>query len=285
MYLILGLIALSFVFAVNYSKEKQDAIILNEPIQTITSSNRWFNIDNTINTFLDYYEQRDLNVVLNILDSDFISENNINQNNLNKYIPYDYDKINFYSTDIYLRSYKTKSYYFINGEIQGYSFSNEILQQLNNVYFLLVVDNANQCYSIIPISSSIPLESYAKKYEIPKNKSIHLNADNKYNEKIFLDEYIAKYYVNYFSNILYLDKEKAYNFLDTNYKKKLVNYKEFVSKISSIDKELNATHYTYTSNKTETTTIYTITTLNLKKIIITEQSPMDFSINIIDDII
>jgi len=281
MYSILAVIILSFVLAVNHSKEKETTI--NEEsiaIKEVVDRKEFFNINNIVNMYYENISNENYSAVLNILDSKYISEKEITKNNINKIVNYDYDNINFYSNKIYLRRIHEYNYYFITGEIHGYNFLSKTLEEMENICILVKIDRYNETYSITPISTNYSIEDYAKKYTMTKSNKILLNDDNEYLERNFSSEYIAKYYINYFNNILFLNREKSYTLLSDRYKKTFTNYNNYVKSISRIDNDLNAAYYSYNFTENEDSNVYTVNLLNLKTIQLIETSPMNFTIDI-----
>lgn len=161
-------------------------------------------------------------MILDMLNSKYKTEFNINENNLREHvvgaIENDY-KINsmYYST-----RKNNICIYLVYGKFENIA---------DNYNFMIVVDLINNAYGVY-------LNDYILKYNYLERNvrelkieddNIQLNENNKYVSKDLSNQDMAQKYLNNYKEILFKDLEKAYNLLENKYReKRFENYNEFI---------------------------------------------------------
>lgn len=213
-------------------------IYVEEKLKKLNSENDFFNLESIIQNFYLYSKVSNANIVYNILDIDYLEENNIFENNVLDKIK---DSINiesqFNMKQIYVRDHASKPIYYCYGE-----------ENLNNekreVYFKVYKDLTNSTYSISIITNDKYKEFIAEKIVEKNEKEIEENKFNKIKIKYFSEEEIV---TKYFEDFIYTeatDIKKAYNLLNKEYSEKrfksISDYEEYVNRNKDKIESLNA---------------------------------------------
>lgn len=239
----------------------------------------YFNINSIINKYYMEITNGNYKQVLGMLDDYYIKSNNITGSNITNFITTGYQNITFYSKSMYMKSNKKLAYYFVDGEEQLYSFTEQKLTEKEHVTYLVTVDKVNDTFGIMPIATKT-LADYARNYTISSKKEITANAYNSYFIDSISDEIICSYYINYFKTMLYLNSEKAYNMLDSDYKNTFIDYEDFVNNLQSIYEKLNTKIMNYAIKGDNGKRIYSTISENSARIRMTENSILNFKISI-----
>lgn len=173
-------------------------------------TNLYFTVDNCIKNYISFVVNENYNVLINILNEEYVNKNNINNENISKKLQ-KYEGNSFYRTyEEYNLTGVSFSSYYVKGKI-GDEF----------VYFELGLDISNNTYDIKPISSdeylklidtvSNPTNSQEKTIAKKKNNTIPFK---KYDE----DEIGIVYLCDYFYLML-TDPKQSYDMLNEEYKK------------------------------------------------------------------
>lgn len=200
----------------NILKEEQEKFLntLDNPAQSINGKkpeelkfeSLYFTVDSCINKYIKYLiEQNPL--ICKLIDEQYINENGINEQNV-------YDKIPTYNN-----SYRTSQMY----SITGVTYSTYYVKGTDsnkNIYLIVNTDDINKSFSILPIDEQTfnskineTIET-SEKYE----KEITNNSYNTISYQYFSEQDIVeKYFQDYLNNMLY-DIEKAYEFLNDEYR-------------------------------------------------------------------
>ncbi len=217
----------------------------NNGFKEIDDNNIFFSVADTINTYLEilqfdidskeyvgHYEienEEDLkNLVLDLLDKNYINENNINSNNFYNYISlmdyaykvipkglrvrYDSDNITTYIINIYIEDLR--------------------MNQLDERYYIVRTDSNNSTFSIEPVTNSVASIDDIE-VEI-SNLNIEDKLYNRFSIKKISIEEMAKMYMSNFISLMVNYPETTYDdYLDTEYKEKrfgsLDDFKKYVN--------------------------------------------------------
>ena len=239
----------------------------------------FFNVNALINAY--YFEMTSNNktALLNIMDPSYIVTKNITENNISNFIVTGYEDITFVSKVIYAKGQNNIMYYFVNGEEQLYNFADEELFEKENINYLVTIDINNGAYSITPLTGS-SLFDYAQSYKMLSSKKIELNNYNEYKASTYSDQTISVYYLNYFRIMLYLNTEKAYNMLSSEYKNSFNDYEDFVNHLESIYELLNSNILSYAVKGENGSRYYSIISNNEQRIDFNETAIMNFAVTI-----
>lgn len=134
--------------------------------------------DDIITKFLRYSQRANTEALMSILDKEYITENNINEQNMLEHLKQYIEPSIFETKEIY-----TQRIEYVQSEKGEYNYVKGILtrnEQEENVYFLIKQDYINSTFCI----SIIPEQTFNKiKEEKNINNSLDLNIEkNNYNE-------------------------------------------------------------------------------------------------------
>ena len=212
---------------------------------------------------------------LDLLSDEFIENNNINLNNISKYI----NSINEQGTVVALKMKEI-----VNNPIEKYivqgiliSFNNEVL---NEFYICVNLDIINQTFSIEPI-----LDEYEDIDEIKTNntnKTIEINDNNKYSRDVYDYEDMARNYFLTYKRLALAKPELLYNYMDTEYKnKRFGNESVFKKYIVDNTEEIQGLRLTeYLVNYEENITQFVCKDQYENLYIFDELLPMQFSLKL-----
>lgn len=281
---ITSIIALYFGFRTNNNEEPNNggsvstpgtsgSTSINKEISLLTNEEEYFKIQNTINDYYTKLVVKDNEGIYNILDENYILENNITKTNVTNIIYSDYETVNYTAKEIYYNKNSLVTYYFVNGYVFNQTIMEDDFSYEKNANYIVIVKNGS--YIIKPLPSQIDIENYAKNYDI---KDLEINSKTKLvetsiNEKNKLVTYIAE-----FMNLLILDSERAYNMLDEETKNKYLSFDDFYSQRYNIYNNFSTNIFAISKNEDEDNTVYSIKDSNQKTIKITEIRVMDYRI-------
>lgn len=263
--------------------ENEDGKLVENFNYTVTLLNNYqsfFNVNKMINDYYDMLVQKEYNVVLDMLDKEYVSKNGKNINNINDPTIDDYQDVTFYSKKMYANSGNSVVNYFVTGELQRYNFGEEVLEELLNVNFMIVVDSNTGAFSVTPLLNGIDMQTYIRSYSITNKKNIIANDNNIIDVLKYRDEEIGKYYLDYYKSIVYLNPEKAFEMLGTTSKQKISSNELFLSNSENIYEILNTTLFSYAVTGENGKRKYSLVTSNMDKIVIKENLIMDFTIEL-----
>lgn len=194
-------------------------------IEKVTTPNNFFIVENCIQTYINYANSKDAEKVYDVLDLEYINDNNITLENILKYA-------RFEQTD----RFKAQKINVITGksQIEEYSVYGYINNQNRKyLFFKVKLDTKNSTFSIIPYNS----EQYTSIEEIAlkdnEGSKILKNGNNNYKYINLSTEAISKKYFENLKNNLLYSVENTYNMLDEEYKKeRFSNINEFSRYIS-----------------------------------------------------
>lgn len=199
--------------------------------KTINDSN-YYTIINCIDSFLTNVRKKENNVLIDLLDNNYVKSQNISVDNISKYIKYmgEYQKIYVY--EMYEdNEYSEITKYYVKGKLSiGYNKEKNI-----DVCFIVSIDYFNYIYSIIPCYEGQvqPFEISDIREKFAKNTTEQTkNNNNELEIKLTTDEYMAKEYFYNFQYMIIHDYQNLYNRIDEDYKKKRFSsvdeYKQYI---------------------------------------------------------
>lgn len=185
----------------------------------------------SVNDTINIYKEE----LYNLLDTDYIKQNKLTIQNIDKKLSNYYTNLNFQIRSMYvLDAEEELAIYFVYGNL--ISTNNN---KIENYGFIVKRDTQNLKFSIIPYDYMIDngyeetlLES--KNLDSIKKYSINENDNNYYTSNAYDDGYISNYYFNMYKENLQFNVENIYNSMEKEYREKrfgtLQNYKEYVTK-------------------------------------------------------
>ena len=247
--------------------------VLNKEISRLNDSDEYFAAQNTINYFYDIREQNNSKELLTLLNEDYVISNGITEANILEYVTLENENVNFYAEEIYYNAKSNITYYFLKGYIIGDSFIKEDTYN-DNIYFLVIVD-MDKNYSIMPLKNINNIEEYAKSYDI---KETYINNNTLFAETKLKEQDKVINYINNFSDLMFLDLNKAYNMLDNDTKKLYANVNSFGNDRGNIYNRLFTTFYATSTKENDDNIVYKVQNKNGDTITITEYYPNDYKI-------
>lgn len=250
--------------------ENEDlTIVYSEVPELLVDNQAFFSLETLVQKYIILLYEEDTQALTNILDKEFVSSNNLtNQNMINKLGKVLEDTV-FNAEYIYLKENNEGTIYFISGNI-----NNEI-----NYYVKILVDDATAAYSLKPITEQEFENAKNGKFD-NVNINVELNKDNQMeyiivSEKTLLGKYFTKY-----RELCRNDAEKAYELLNETYRnKRFKNLSGFKKYINDIYTELDEMYpISYRKEAYEGFIDYICSDKNENIYIITETSPMQFTL-------
>lgn len=148
--------------------------------------------------------------IYNLLDINYIKEQNINVNNINKFI------IDIQTAD----NYKINKMYQIEGEKISYYLLNINVDNFKNLNYRIILDSENNTYMIKPLKDG-NIDDFSIS-DIKENnlEKIDENEDNIFEFNRLENQEIAKKYFYDFKNEIFYNVEASYYLLEKDYREK-----------------------------------------------------------------
>ena len=186
---------------------------------------------NSVNDTINIYKEE----LYNLLDMDYIKQNKLTIQNIDKKLSNYYTSLNFQIKNMYVLDAKEElAIYFVYGNL-----INTNNKKIENYGFIVKRDTQNLKFTIIPYDYMID-NGYEetlianKNLDNIKNTSINENDNNYYTSNAYDDEYISNYYFNIYKENLQFNIDNIYNNMEKEYREKrfgsLQDYKEYVTK-------------------------------------------------------
>lgn len=208
-------------------------------IEPVSDNIKFFTIQNCIQNYLDrtnmkssMYDKEEIDEIsistgiYNLLSKEYIQRNLITKENLLNKIEKVETKLIFVPLKMNYLQLQNTNKYAVYGFCQ--KLNNEYVKDL---YFIVNVDNENKTFSITPLSNQ-QYESVDKIELNRENIEIELNDNNSYVEQRITDQYLCEQYFLIQKRIMLSTPERAYYYLDEEYRNKrfktIENYKKYI---------------------------------------------------------
>lgn len=258
----------------NYTPPLKENYIAKN-IEILNDSDKFFEIQKILNDYYSFLASKNTSLLLKILDSKWLGENNINSGNLFNFINSNYEIVSYTPKTIYYNPKSSITYYFVNGYLYDTDLLNSKHDYYEDIKYLIIVDASNH-YVIRPISSNQDIETYAKNYNLEDYQ-----IDNNYifSANKISDENKLSIYLNEFFSLLITKPEKAYLLLDEQTQNRYDGVDDFKNQIVDIYAKYTSKIFGFTSKKEDSEIIYYIKDDNQNDIEIYETSVMNFKIH------
>ena len=267
---------------VNFNKIEEVQIASN-PDEVIKESyiiekeknpTRFYTVQECIQKYIDYISNDDAQAVLDILNKEYIEQNDINLNNVINSVSI-YSESEFNAMQIETLMGNVSAQY----RVYGYALDNN--NNKEHLYYKVKLDLNNMTFEITPFHSDI-LETLSDIELIEDNSEIIENENNKFVYKEVNREDMCRVYQRYYVNLEKNDIQEAYSLLETEYKNrrfpKIEDFNNYINEnIEAIEK---ATLARYSVDIKEDKTIYTLVDSYNNYYVIEEDSIMNFSIKL-----
>lgn len=202
-------------------------LVIKYEFELANNSTRFYTVNNCIENYIDNIKEKKYSNILDLLDSTYKENNNIDESNIVKYI----NNVSYNDLLIVDKIYEKLGDVFQQYVAHGY-LVNKNDNTISDIYFFIVFDTSNFTYSIIP-QFNVSSEQQVKLKE--KINTIETNESNKYEYyRISQQEESSKLY-NFYNQLLLYVPQRAYQYLDQEYKKIRFNnnYQEFINYINN----------------------------------------------------
>ena len=253
----------------------ESADTFQDRIVRLEDESLFFSVQKVINDYYNSIFEEDTRTLLSVLDPLYKEDNQIIGNNIYAIIGSDYGITNYVAKEIYYNPDSSVTYYFVSGNLTSNSIMGDEYEFLEDVCFLIIVDESNSNYILRPIDTS-DLFSYAEDYNMVEREvesgatfvEVEVTEANK------LSNYLA-----IFINFLIDNPEEAYNLLDNETKNNYQNYSDFLSQVVDLYQNLSSKVFSYSSEEEDDRVVYEVVDDNQNKITIYEYHIMDFQIS------
>lgn len=249
--------------------------VIAKEIEELKDENLFFSAQNAINNYYSMLSNKNTDYIISILDNDYKREKNITSNNIYNVLKSDYETVNYIAKSIYYNPNSPITYYFINGYLSNLSMMEDDYQYYPNINFLIIVNENNNYYNIMPLDDNIDIENFAKNYDI-KNRQITGNtllSSYTMSEKNKLSVYITE-----FIDLMVYDNKRAYDMLDEETKNKYNGIDDFKNQLMDIYNYLSTLIFSFSSKEVNGEKVYSIIDDNQNKITIYEKNIMNYKI-------
>lgn len=198
----------------------------------------YYGYDNNNNNYIQTTDPSEM--ILQILSEKYIKQKNISQNNLQNHIQMQEDKVMFIPLQMRMIENSNIQKYLVYGMIEN--IDNEYI---GDTYLFVNLDTLNTTFSIEPIE-----EKYSSIFDIKytnEEGDIEPNDINEYVSVEVDSEFMCQQYLNLYKNIALAKPEKAYEFLDKEYRQKrfgeISNYIQYLKNNQEDLRNLQLTQY------------------------------------------
>jgi len=148
------LVLIAFVILTSLNTKNNDTKKNN--IKLTTDYSMFFTIEDCVNRYFSYISDGESDKLMNVLNSDYVKENNINIDNVVNILDFSNlrdNVISFKSLKTYEKNISsTKITYYVNGKV--YSETSEDTTFLTEYYVIVNVDKGSDTFDIMPCDSS-----------------------------------------------------------------------------------------------------------------------------------
>ena len=242
--------------------------------EKVSNSTVFYTVEDCINFYIDSVEAEEKDKIFELLDEKYINENNINQENVLKYV--EKPKNSFIALDMYESELNNVCSYIVEG-VENDGIYN------TKMYFRVGLDTNNFSFNIMPLS--------AKKYnnidEIEESESIAEipnNDANSYQYNRIKENEIIEKILKYYCDLTVNNVKKAYDMLEQEYREKRFDkYSKFQDYIKKRSENLKQARVAgYSVKEEENKKIYTVVDQDGRVYIFKQKSIMNFTVQMDD---
>lgn len=244
---------------------------ISKEIVRLEDESYFFGVQQAINEYYELIMEDDSQMVYQMLDKSYISEQGITSSNVLTKINNKYEFPDYYVSEIYYNVDSVVTYFFVQGYVLDWKNDNPSISK--NVNFLVILKGNH--YVLQPISTT-SIEDYAKNYDIEK---IEIDNSTRFSRASVSEEKKLVTYLSEFINLLRYDPEVAYGKLSDTTKEKYSSYQDFRDESVSLSETLSPIVFGYQVNLESNQKVYHIIDNNQNKIVLTENHLMDYKIS------
>ena len=243
---------------------RQDGEIVSkkDDLNVVTTSKEFTIVNKIMNDYLLNLSLDNHEYVKNVTGNDVIITNNK-------------EKYTYYVEKLYYVELENNLYFYVNGLKMIYNYETSKMTEEENDCYLINVYKRNKAYQIKKINNVI---SYYNDNDLYDNVIITLNKNNNYNtynSEVYQASSLYDIYINYFKDILFVNKDKAYNLLTDDYKRTVGSLSDFDEYRETIYNRINNNVMDYSINGSEPNRSLTLILSNDTKLTIIESGLMN----------
>lgn len=212
--------------------------------------------------------------ILDVLDNNYISQNNITTNNIKQFIDINNKRQLFTPLKMNILPGKVNEKYAVYGFTEDLQYN-----YIKEYYFIVTLDIQNYTYMIQPLDS----KSYKNIDEIKlenTSEKINKNENNQYTTVNVDNEYISNKYLDSYKRMLLGNSKLAYECLNEEYKTKkygsFENFEQYISNQKAKIKTISLAQYSVSIKPDYTQ--YICIDENKKYYIFQETAPMQYTV-------
>ncbi len=232
-----------------------------------------FTLQKLINNFYESLRMEDTDEVLDMLNNNYIIDNSVNNSNLYDKFDNDYSDIQVIVKGVLYYKESNISYYIVNAYMYREKYNGD--REFNNdLYYLVILDNSSFKYNIYPVNEDI--YTFMNRYdynEVNELKSSYTKENLSTKNKLRL-------YITDFLVLLDYDANSAYDMLGNKTKTYFGSFDGFNSQIEFIKDNVSASVFSYYEEEVDNVVTYKIVDDNQNNITITENSAMNYKMDI-----
>ena len=242
--------------------------------EKVSNSTVFYTVEDCINFYIDSVKAEEKDKIFELLDLEYINENNINQENVLKYT--EKSKYSFIALDMYESELHNVCSYIVEGVVDDGTYNTKM-------YFRVGLDTNNFSFNIMPLSSkkynSIDeIEEKENIVEIPNNDA------NSYQYKRIKENEIIEKIFKYYCDLTVNNAKKAYDMLEQEYREKRFDkyskFQDYIKKRSENLKQARVAGYSVKGE--ENKKIYTVVDQDGRVYIFKQKSIMNFTVQMDD---
>lgn len=274
-----GTITIALIKIINNPKETEIEEQLGD-VETefkrekVSNSTVFYTVEDCINFYIDSVKAEEKDKIFELLDLEYINENNINQENVLKYA--EKSKYSFIALDMYESELHNVCNYIVEGVANDGTYNTKM-------YFRVGLDTNNFAFNIMPLSSkkynSIDeIEEKENIVEIPNNDA------NSYQYNRIRENEIIEKILKYYCNLTVNNAKKAYDMLEQEYREKRFDkyskFQDYIKKRSENLKQARVAGYSVKEEENKKT--YTVVDQDGRVYIFKQKSIMNFTVQMDD---
>ena len=215
------------------------------------------------------------NVVLNILDTEYINRNGLNSSNI-------FDILGNSTNEVEV-SLKEMNLLESSNSVNAYRVRTEVkdvnTQEVTNEFFIIKLDNTNTTFSIYPMNNN-DYQNINEINMLGTLENIEKNTNNYYVEMEYNESQVATRYFQEYKELMLNNTQEAYNKLDNAYKEaKFGTIEEFTQYVNERTAEIQGTQIMqYQAEKLDGYTQYVCRKTDGTYWVIHETSPNNYTV-------
>ena len=274
-----GTITIALIKIINNPKETEIEEQLGD-VETefkrekVSNSTVFYTVEDCINFYIDSVKAEEKDKIFELLDLEYINENNINQENVLKYA--EKSKYSFIALDMYESELHNVCNYIVKGVADDGTYNTKM-------YFRVGLDTNNFSFNIMPLSakkynSIDEIEEKENIVEIPNNDA------NSYQYNRIRENEIIEKILKYYCDLTVNNAKKAYDMLEQEYREKRFDkyskFQDYIKKRSENLKQARVAGYSVKEEENKKT--YTVVDQDGRVYIFKQKSIMNFTVQMDD---